>query len=261
MEFNLTRAQILYVMGFAGSGKTTLVKEFSDYLSNQGFKVIKINLDPGAEVLPYLPDFDVRRIVRLEEVMREERLGPNGGLIRSIEHIVRNMDNIVNGIRENMRYADWVLIDTTGQLELFAFRELGEKLVLMLRDLPSVGIFLLDASNMSNPSDIVMAQLVAMAIQLKLGIEVLPIINKIDIVGDNMRVMIELFHRDIISFKKMILGNETSTLAGLTADLIDVMVQYLSPTRLIAISAKDRYGFEELHDILHEVFCACGDLT
>ncbi len=261
MSISFVRARILYVMGFAGSGKTTLVGEFSKYLSNNGFAVARINLDPGVEVLPYDPDFDIRGFVRLEDVMRNEGLGPNGGLMRSIEHIVERMGEIATEIRKVLWDVDWGLIDTTGQLELFAFRELGEKLVLMLSDLPSIGVFLLDAVNMKNPSDIVMAQLIAMAIQLKLGIDVVTVINKVDLIREDMRGILRLFHEDIRKFKDVILRKDAGMIAGLSSDLIDVMSQYVSPARMIAISAKEGHGFENLHDVLHEVFCACGDLT
>ncbi len=70
-----SQAQIVYVMGFAGSGKTTFVNSFSDFLRKRGYRVATVNLDPGVEVLPYKPNYDVRSIVRLSNIMREEGLG------------------------------------------------------------------------------------------------------------------------------------------------------------------------------------------
>ena len=65
-------AQVVYIMGFAGAGKSTLAKEFSEFLRDLGYRVVIANLDPGAETLPYKPDYDVRSIVRLADIMRRE---------------------------------------------------------------------------------------------------------------------------------------------------------------------------------------------
>jgi len=49
-----------FLIGPAGSGKSTLASAFSDWLLDQGFDVALVNLDPGAEWLPYRPDVDAR---------------------------------------------------------------------------------------------------------------------------------------------------------------------------------------------------------
>jgi Conserved hypothetical ATP binding protein. len=43
---------------------------------SQGLDSAIVNLDPGAEFLPYEPDFDIREILSLSEVMSEYSLGP-----------------------------------------------------------------------------------------------------------------------------------------------------------------------------------------
>ncbi|HRU81633.1 MAG TPA: ATP/GTP-binding protein, partial [Candidatus Methanomethylicus sp.] len=55
----------LLVIGPAGSGKTSLTARLSEWMAKSGTSSCLINLDPGAERLPYLPDYDVRSIVRV----------------------------------------------------------------------------------------------------------------------------------------------------------------------------------------------------
>lgn len=262
MSFVLQKkGQLLYIMGFAGSGKTTLTSSFARYLQSEGNDVAIVNLDPGAEKLPYEPDFDVREIVKLRDIMIKERLGPNGGLIRSIELIVENINAISEKIRQLSKENDWVLIDTTGQLELFAFRDLGEKLVSMLKDHVSMGVFLIDATSLTKPSDIVMTQLLSLAIQYKLGVDIITILNKIDVSDIPVKHYLETLYFDPESFKQELNSSEQSIIADLSSELIDILIRYLPATRIIAISAKNNINLDELYTILHEIYCNCGDLT
>ncbi len=116
----------VFLIGPAGSGKTTMTKTLLEYLRESGEKVSAVNLDPGVVYLPYRPDYDVREIVELRELMLREKLGPNGGLLRAHEIMLANIDKIVKRIRELALTSSFILIDTPGQLELFALKELGE---------------------------------------------------------------------------------------------------------------------------------------
>ena len=72
-------------LGPAGSGKTSLVKSFSEWIkSTQDKSVSCINLDPGVDFLPYKADFDIRKFFTIESIMKEEKLGLNGALVRVI---------------------------------------------------------------------------------------------------------------------------------------------------------------------------------
>lgn len=260
-SFTDLKGQIIYVLGYAGAGKSTLVKNFALYLQEMGYRVSRVNMDPGAKILQYSPNFDVREIVRLEDVMRSENLGPNGGLIRSVEILAKNIDMVKFKIKSLLKESDWLLIDTTGQLELFAFRDLGDKVVSALRDVPSIGIFIIDAMTLNKPADIVMTQLVAQAIQLRLSLDVITVINKIDLTGDKVKNMLRLLYENPEDFANYMLETSMDTYSGMALEFVEIIRKYIPPSRIVAISAKSWDGFRDLFDIIHEVFCACGDLT
>ena len=71
----------IYFIGTAGSGKSSLVSAFQEWMTLQGLDCITVNLDPGVEFMPYEPDVDIRDWVRVGEVMRDYGLGPNGAQI------------------------------------------------------------------------------------------------------------------------------------------------------------------------------------
>jgi len=68
-------------LGPAGASKSTLTSAYARWLSNiKGAEVLKVNLDPVAEYLPYKPDFNVRSIINARDVALKYGLGPNGAL-------------------------------------------------------------------------------------------------------------------------------------------------------------------------------------
>lgn len=76
--------------------KTTLTKSYSGWLKRNEFKVAIVNLDPGVRKLPYKPDFDIRSIFALEELMIKYNLGPNGVFIKSNELLLENINLILS---------------------------------------------------------------------------------------------------------------------------------------------------------------------
>ena len=80
---------IEYIIGPAGSGKTTLVKSLIDYLQayNQEISVVSINLDPGSQTLPYTPDIDIQDYVTVDSVIAKTGLGPNGAMIAATDQM------------------------------------------------------------------------------------------------------------------------------------------------------------------------------
>ena len=141
---------ILYFIGTAGSGKSTLTNSFKLWLDMKSLDSIIINLDPGAENLPYLPDVDIRDWISLDEIMKNYGLGPNGAQIACADMIAMNAEDIKNSI--NSFQSDYILIDTPGQLELFAFRESGKYIIEYINKKRSMIAYLIDYSLAQNPS-------------------------------------------------------------------------------------------------------------
>ena len=67
------------VVGPPGSGKSTYCNGMQQYLTALGRKVAVINLDPANDSVPYDCAVNIMDLICLEEVMKETKLGPNGG--------------------------------------------------------------------------------------------------------------------------------------------------------------------------------------
>ena len=82
----------IYLIGTAGSGKSTLTHNFQEWMSLRGFNAITVNLDPGAENLPYTPDVDICDWISLKEIMDSYGLGPNGAQIACADMLAHNIN-------------------------------------------------------------------------------------------------------------------------------------------------------------------------
>ena len=105
------------VIGPPGSGKSTYCDGMHQFLSAIGRKCSVVNLDPANEHTSYPCALDIRNLVTLEEIMADEHLGPNGGILYALEELEHNRSWLEEGLRELGE--DYVLFDCPGQVELF----------------------------------------------------------------------------------------------------------------------------------------------
>lgn len=173
----MTRYIIL--VGPAGSGKSTLARVLGELASNRGPKTIIVNFDPAAEVLPYDPHVDVRNLVSVEDFMKKG-LGPNGALIASTASLINYVDEVKDEIEKYS--ADITIIDTPGQLELFAYRSSGPVILnTIIGGDPAVTLFLIDAPFFEDPLSIVSALSLSSSVAVRMGLPQLNVATKSDL--------------------------------------------------------------------------------
>jgi len=248
---------IVLFVGPAGAGKSTLVAAYSRWLEEQGLKPFRVNLDPAAEYIPYKPDYDIRKIVTTREVALKYGLGPNGALVKSIEIVTENLDTVIRELSE-CDY-DFMLIDTPGQMEVFVFRDLAPRLVKSLREVSDriAAVFVVDASLIRNPEDYAFLAVMSIALQLRLGVDVVPVLNKVDTVSHMEFVGDVISDVDIV--RKAL--KDKGLYGEMMIQILDTIWLYGKAVRVPKVSALRIEGLEELHRLVHEVTCSCGDLT
>ncbi|RLE87919.1 MAG: GTPase [Thermoprotei archaeon] len=256
-SYPVGQALYLVVMGPAGSGKSTLSSAFGRWIEEQqGFSVAYVNLDPGAEQTPYAPDVDVRKYVRVRDVMRERGLGPNGALIVSMELLYRRREEIMVEV-DNLD-ADFVIVDTPGQMELFVFHETGPA---FSREFAKRGaacaLMLFDASLAARPSELVTLKLMGLVAQLRLDLPTVVALNKSDL--EQSRAVSRWLEDPRALVED--LSRERGVVSELAAQMAALLDEYSVASRIPMISALRGEGLDELYDLIHEVWCTCGDLT
>src|SRR5512137_3061205 len=171
---------VIFVIGTAGSGKSLFTAAFSEWLKQNKQDVAAVNLDPGVLKLPYSPDVDVRNYVDATDIMEKYGLGPNGAAIMAADLVADEIENITRDIEE--AHADIVLVDTPGQMELFAFRASGPYIVNELTKEPKALIYLFDAVFSINPLNYVSNMFLAAAVYNRFFQPQVHLLSKTDLI-------------------------------------------------------------------------------
>jgi GTPase SAR1 family protein len=122
------------VIGPPGSGKSTYCDGMQQFMGAIERKCSIVNLDPANDHTSYQPAIDVRDLVTIDEIMEQESLGPNGGVLFALEELEHNFDWLEEGLKElggpqypvkyrrentNVVIDEYILFDCPGQVELF----------------------------------------------------------------------------------------------------------------------------------------------
>lgn len=236
--------KVIFFIGTAGSGKSSMVSEAKNWLRERGAYALTANLDPGAERLPYVPDVDVREYVQLNEVMDRYGLGPNGAIIVASDLMAEDFGEIIREIEEYD--PDYLLVDTPGQLELFVFRASGVFIIQALRKEETLVAFLVDPFLAQTPSSFISILLLSLTTELKLGVPVIRVLSKSDILSEEQLENIETWTSDpdVLHDRLLDEGGATKMLAS---RLCSLLAETEEAFKILRVSAKEGYGFEDLY--------------
>jgi len=198
----------IFVTGTAGSGKSMLTSKILEYYQKNGVFASVLNLDPGVESLPYRPDVDVRDYVDIVQIMQQYDLGPNGSMIMANDLIASKIDDIQNEIHGVN--PDYLIVDTPGQIELFAYRASGPFFIQNIDACEKTNIFLYDGTMIVSPSNFISISLLATSIKLRLGLPTINVMTKADLIPDKIDQVLK-WSSDPISLEE-----ELKTLEGET---------------------------------------------
>ena len=198
----------IFVTGTAGSGKSMLTSKILEYYQTNGVFASVLNLDPGVESLPYRPDVDVRDYVDIVQIMKQYDLGPNGSMIMANDLIASKIDDIQNEIHGVN--PDYLIVDTPGQIELFAYRASGPFFIQNIDASEKTNIFLYDGAMIASPTNFISISLLATSIKLRLGLPTINVMTKTDLIPDKIDQVLK-WSSDPISLEE-----ELKTLEGET---------------------------------------------
>jgi GTPase SAR1 family protein len=172
---------ICYLVGTAGSGKTMLTDSLQRYLQTKGASLTVVNLDPAVRHIPYQADMDIRDYIDYDRLVDEYQLGPNGAMIAAADLIADYITNIREDIEELGESSDLVLVDTAGQIELFAYRNFSVKLTESFAADNTTLAFLFDSALVSNIAGFLSISLLATSVQLRLNLPIIHVMTKVDL--------------------------------------------------------------------------------
>lgn len=236
----------VYFVGTAGSGKSTMAGAFRNWLDDAMIDSVIVNMDPGAEKLSYVPDVDIREWVDLDGIMAEFGLGPNGAQIVAADLIAVNIDSVKEALGE-FEGTDYVLIDTPGQLELFAFREASNVVVNALGAENSMLVYLSDPTLYRSANGFVSAMTLASLVQFRMNVPMVNLLSKCDTLSEEESDRIIGWHNNPDTLYGDLLDEDSDPGSVIGMNLFRAMEECGVFGEMRKASAETGVGLEEIY--------------
>jgi len=150
-----------------------------------------VNLDPAVRNVPFDSNIDIRDSLNYKEVMREYSLGPNGGILTSLNIFATKIDQVMNILEKrtlpnpetpNAKKIKNIIVDTPGQIEVFVWSASGSILLDSLAStFPTVIAYIIDTPRTSSTSTFMSNMLYACSILYKTKLPMILVFNKTDV--------------------------------------------------------------------------------
>ncbi|RAL12445.1 putative ATP binding protein [Aspergillus homomorphus CBS 101889] len=178
-------------VGMAGSGKTTFMQRINSHLHSKKTVPYVLNLDPAVHTVPFESNIDIRDSINYREVMKQYNLGPNGGILTSLNLFATKVDQIIgllekrtapNPSNPTAKPIEHILVDTPGQIEVFVWSASGSILLETLASsFPTVIAYVIDTPRASSTSTFMSNMLYACSILYKTKLPMILVFNKTDV--------------------------------------------------------------------------------
>ncbi|TEY85766.1 hypothetical protein BOTCAL_0012g00210 [Botryotinia calthae] len=168
------------VLGSPGAGKSTYCNGMQQFMSAIGRKCSIVNLDPANDHTSYPCAIDVRNFIKLEDIMEEDSLGPNGGVLYALEELENNIEWLEEGLAELGE--DYVLFDCPGQVELYTHHSSLRNIFFKLQKLGYrlVVLHLSDSYCLTLPSLYISNLILSLRAMLQMDLPHLNVLTKMD---------------------------------------------------------------------------------
>jgi GTPase SAR1 family protein len=240
----------VFVSGTAGSGKSLLSSKLQDYYSKNGAFAAILNLDPGVENMPYTCDVDVRDHVDYVSIMQQYELGPNGAMVMANDLIASKIGDIQNQV--DQVNPDYLIVDTPGQIELFAYRSSGRFIVDNISSDEKTNVFLFDGSLITSPVNFVSIALLATSIRLRLNLPTINVLTKTDLLGDKLEDILQ-WSTDLKTLENAVSKETDGDTYSLTTNILRGLNMGEFAQGLIPISNVSGEGFLDLEGAMSRI--------
>lgn len=167
------------------------MQRINSYLHSKHDAPYVINLDPAVRNVPFDSNIDIRDSLDYKEVMREYNLGPNGGILTSLNIFATKIDQIIsilekrvvsNSVDPKVNPIKHIIVDTPGQIEVFVWSASGSILLDSLAStFPTVIAYIIDTPRTSSTSTFMSNMLYACSILYKTKLPMILVFNKTDV--------------------------------------------------------------------------------
>ena len=226
-----------------------------------------LNLDPAVRSVPFDSNIDIRDSVNYKEVMKQYNLGPNGGILTSLNLFSTKIDQVM-GILEkrclppprteqtqqtqsSMIPPSHIIIDTPGQIEVFVWSASGSILLSALASsFPTCLAYIIDTPRTTaNTSTFMSNMLYAISILYKTKLPMILVFNKTDVKDPSEAIE---WMRDFESFQAALRKEEEEQAEGggggymgsLLNSMSLVLEEFYNALSVVGVSSMTGVGVE-----------------
>lgn len=249
-----------FFVGCAGTGKSTLTGVYSEWLNDQpDLDAITVNLDPGVLNLPYKADVNIRDYIRIEEIMEQYNLGPNGALVACTDLVFNFLKEIKKEINEFR--PNHILVDTPGQMELFAFRTSGLYIFSQLGGQNSIVNYLIDPTLAKTASGFITALYLGISIQTRFFVPQQYILTKIDLLSEEETEEIVEWATDFDKLENAVNLETQGERREINFQIVQALRTLDLSGELLPISSVNNIGITDLYRIVSQIALGGEDFT
>lgn len=226
----------IFCVGMAGSGKTTFMQRINSHLHAKGKRPYVINLDPAVRSVPFEANIDIRDSVNYKEVMKQYNLGPNGGILTSLNLYATKIDQVLRILEKRCKPMSstpsttsaepqstasqdkpsphgHIILDTPGQIEAFVWSASGNILLSALASsYPTVIAYVIDTPRTTSSTSTFMSNMLyAISILYKMRLPMILVFNKTDVKDETEAVE---WMRDFDTFQAALRQEEEDQQSG-----------------------------------------------
>ncbi|KAJ6432101.1 hypothetical protein OIU84_019372 [Salix udensis] len=205
---------IIIVVGMAGSGKTTFLH---------------------------------RDTIKYKEVMKQFNLGPNGGILTSLNLFATKFDEVIQVIENRADQLDYVLVDTPGQIEIFTWSASGAIITeAFASTFPTVVAYVVDTPRSSSPVTFMSNMLYACSILYKTRLPLVLVFNKTDVAQHQFALE---WMEDFEAFQAA-MRSDDSYMSTFSQSLSLVLDEFYKNLRSVGVSAVSGAGLDAFFEAI-----------